>query len=84
MPLSCATWFTDSAVAEDTAPISKVDLVLLDQLVRLLRGKAGVGVVVFDDQLDLAAEDAAFCVDFGERHPARRAPRFRPPRHRCR
>ena len=46
----------------------EVDLVLLDQLVRLLGGETGVRGVVLDHQFNLAAVDATLGIDLGKRH----------------
>ena len=49
----------------------EVDLVALDQLARLLHGRAGVAAGrILDDQLAWATEDAALGVDLLERHLA--------------
>ena len=57
-----------AASAELMLPTRKFDLVAVDQLARLLHRGAGVAAGgVFDQQIDFAAEDAAFGVDLIER-----------------
>ena len=63
---------------EFTSPMMKLDLVALDQLARLLHAGADVVGRILDQQLDLAAEDAALGVDLLDRELGADRPRSAP------
>ncbi len=45
-----------------------MNLIPRDQLPKCIAGFSSIGLVVFDNQLDLLAEDAAFGIDFFYSH----------------
>ncbi len=64
LPARSASWPTASVEPEFTVPVRKSTLLDLEQLFGLLHRDRGIGLLVLEGQLDLAAHDAAGGIDF--------------------